>query len=41
VQDIELFRVLLEDLGNSTRWPDWRAESEFRAVRESSAAARP
>ncbi|HBX71903.1 MAG TPA: peptidase M20, partial [Halieaceae bacterium] len=21
VQDIELFRVLLEDLGNSTRWP--------------------
>lgn len=41
VQDIELFRVLLEDLGNSTRWPDWRAESEFRAVRERSAAARP
>jgi Zn-dependent M28 family amino/carboxypeptidase len=40
VQDIELFRRMVEDLGNARRWPDWRPASEFKAVRDSSAAAR-
>lgn len=40
VQDIELFRRMVEDLGNARRWPEWRPASEFKAVRDSSAAAR-
>lgn len=36
VQDIELFRLLVEDLGNSERWPQWRAGSEFKATRDAS-----
>jgi len=36
-QDIELFRLILEDLGNSERWPEWKTGSEFRAIRERSA----
>lgn len=40
-EDTELFRYILEDLGNSTRWPQWKAGSEFRAIREQSADARP
>ncbi len=40
VQDVELIRQLVEDLGNSTRWPQWKAGSEFKSIRESSAAAR-
>lgn len=39
-QDIELFRTIVEDLGNSTRWPQWQAGSEFKAIREQSADAR-
>ena len=39
-QDIELFRTIIEDLGNSRRWPEWRAGSEFKAVRDQSADAR-
>jgi len=39
-QDIDLFRMILEDLGNSTRWPRWKAGSEFKAVRERSDAMR-
>ncbi len=39
-QDIELFRMIIEDLGNSRRWPDWRAGSEFKAVRDRSADQR-
>jgi len=39
-QDIELFRYILEDLGNSTRWPQWKEGSEFKAIREGSADAR-
>jgi Zn-dependent M28 family amino/carboxypeptidase len=35
-EDIELFRTILEDLGNSTRWPQWKAGSEFKAIREQS-----
>lgn len=39
-QDIELFRLIIEDLGNSVRWPEWKPGSEFRAIREQSADAR-
>ena len=38
--DIELFRTIIEDLGNSTRWPQWKAGSEFKAIRKQSADAR-
>ncbi|WP_349261090.1 M28 family metallopeptidase [Povalibacter sp.] len=40
VQDIELFRILGQDLANSRRWPQWRAESEFNAIRRQSEAQR-
>jgi len=40
-EDIELFRYIVEDLGNSTRWPRWKAASEFKAIREQSAEERP
>ncbi|MBT4521084.1 MAG: M20/M25/M40 family metallo-hydrolase [Halieaceae bacterium] len=33
VEDIELFHTILRDLGNSKRWPQWKAGSEFRAIR--------
>jgi Zn-dependent M28 family amino/carboxypeptidase len=33
VEDIELFHIILRDLGDSTRWPQWKAGSEFRAIR--------
>ena len=39
-QDIELFRIIIEDLGNSTRWPRWKEGSEFKAIREQSADVR-
>lgn len=40
VMDIDLFRLISEDLANSTRWPQWKAGSEFKAVREESAGFR-
>lgn len=40
VEDITLFKVILEDLGNSTRWPQWKSGSEFKAIREQSDDAR-
>lgn len=33
VQNIELFHTIVRDLGDSTRWPLWRKDSEFRAIR--------
>ena len=33
IEDIELFHTILRDLGDSTRWPQWKAGSEFRATR--------
>lgn len=39
-QDVELFHIIARDLANSRRWPQWRAESEFRAIREQSKAQR-
>jgi hypothetical protein len=29
-----------ESLANSTRWPEWKAGSEFKALRDRSAARR-
>jgi Zn-dependent M28 family amino/carboxypeptidase len=39
-QDVELFHTIGTELANSTRWPQWRKESEFNAVREASKAQR-
>lgn len=39
-QDMELFRAIIEDLGNSRRWPQWKAGSEFKAIRDQSAEVR-
>ena len=39
-QDVELFHTIGKSLANSTRWPQWRAESEFHGVRAKSNAAR-
>ena len=39
-QDMELLRAIIEDLGNSRRWPQWKAGSEFKALREQSAEVR-
>jgi hypothetical protein len=33
--------MLGRDLANSRDWPDWGADSEFRAIRDKSAAERP
>ncbi len=35
-QDVELFHIMAGDLANSRRWPQWRTDSEFRAIREHS-----
>jgi Zn-dependent M28 family amino/carboxypeptidase len=40
VQDIELFQMLVEEFGNSRRWPEWKAGSEFKALRDASSSAR-
>jgi Zn-dependent M28 family amino/carboxypeptidase len=40
-EDVDLlYRIGLE-LANSRRWPQWYAASEFKAVRDASASARP
>jgi len=39
-QDMELFRAIIEDLGNSRRWPQWKAGSEFKGIRDQSAEVR-
>lgn len=39
-QDIDLFYRIGLVLGNSRRWPEWSAGSEFKAIRDASAAAR-
>ena len=40
VQDIELFHQLIVELANSSQWPAWKPGSEFKALREQSAAVR-
>jgi len=39
-QDVELFHTIGKSLANSSRWPQWRADSEFYAVRAKSSAER-
>ena len=39
-QDIELFHTIVRDLGNSSRWPQWKVGSEFKAIRDKSASSR-
>lgn len=39
-QDVELFHTIGKELANSTRWPEWRPDSEFHAVRAKSNAER-
>jgi Zn-dependent M28 family amino/carboxypeptidase len=38
--DLELLYVVGRDLANSSAWPNWSQDSEFRAVREQSARER-
>ena len=40
VQDVEVMRAIGADLANSRRWPEWQPGSEFKKVRDGSAAAR-
>ncbi|MEC3949767.1 M28 family metallopeptidase [Sphingobium sp. HWE2-09] len=39
-QDIDLMLSIGRDLAHSTRWPQWKAGSEFKTIRDKSAAAR-
>jgi len=39
-QDIALYQLIIEDLGNSRRWPQWRSGSEFKAIRAITAGRR-
>ena len=38
--DLPLLYKVGSELANSRRWPDWGKDSEFRAVRDKSAADR-
>ncbi|MDQ3074122.1 MAG: M28 family metallopeptidase [Pseudomonadota bacterium] len=40
VQDAQLLYAVGRDLANSTAWPNWSQDSEFRAVRDASEAER-
>jgi Zn-dependent M28 family amino/carboxypeptidase len=40
-EDVDLFYRIGLELANSRRWPEWYAGSEFKAVRDASASARP
>jgi Zn-dependent M28 family amino/carboxypeptidase len=40
VEDVDLFYRIGLELANSRRWPEWRAASEFKAVRDASASSR-
>jgi Zn-dependent M28 family amino/carboxypeptidase len=40
VEDIGLMYDIGRDLANSARWPEWKAGSEFKALRDQSAAVR-
>ena len=39
-EDVQLLHNLGRDLANSRDWPNWGTDSEFRAVRDKSAAER-
>jgi Zn-dependent M28 family amino/carboxypeptidase len=40
VEDVALLYEVGRSLANSTRWPEWKAGSEFKALRDESAARR-
>ncbi len=40
-QDVQLLYELGRELATSTRWPQWKPGSEFKSLRERSAASRP
>lgn len=40
VQDLELLYTLGHDLADSSRWPEWKAGAEFKAIRDASAKDR-
>jgi Zn-dependent M28 family amino/carboxypeptidase len=40
VQDLELLYRMGRDLANSDQWPGWNADSEFKAIRDKTAAER-
>ena len=40
-QDVQLMHNLGRDLANSRDWPDWGADSEFRAIRDKTSGERP
>ena len=40
VQDIDLFRQIGDELARSPQWPSWKDGSEFKAIRDATAAAR-
>jgi len=40
VQDVDLVGTLATELANGTAWPQWKPGSEFKAIRDRSAAAR-
>jgi Zn-dependent M28 family amino/carboxypeptidase len=40
-QDVDLLYVMGRDLASDGAWPDWKPDSEFRRVRDASAAKRP
>ncbi len=40
LQDVELVYAIGEKLANSRAWPEWKAGSEFKAIRDKSAAER-
>ena len=40
VQDIDLIGTIGAQLANSNRWPEWKAGSEFKAIRDKTRSAR-
>ncbi|ABQ68936.1 peptidase M28 [Rhizorhabdus wittichii RW1] len=40
VEDIDLLGTIAEELANGPAWPQWKPGSEFKAIRDRSAAAR-
>nr|WP_047169394.1 M28 family metallopeptidase [Sphingomonas sp. Y57] len=40
VEDIDLLGTIAEELANGNAWPQWKPGSEFKAIRDRSAAAR-
>ena len=40
VENLELFYELAQNLANSDEWPEWKADSEFKALRETTDSRR-